>query len=116
VPSDLNQHYACGRSQDQFIVFVAFDHEAAVAPHGFGNVSANRSWYSKLGIAVKHTENKICVVAGCARVPQPKASDAIGVHVLGGAFKFSENGEVMARINCERVVNFEQCGFIALND
>jgi hypothetical protein len=55
-------------------------------------------------------------VSGCASIPKAQAGDSVGVNVLGRALQLGENAQIVTGISGVWMVDFQQCGLVALND
>src|SRR5690606_39874973 len=75
----------------------------------------HRLRHRELRVALERVEHLLRGVAGRARVPQTEPRDAVGVHVLGGAFQLGEDGQLVARLLGIRVRHLEDRKSTRLN-
>ncbi len=115
-PQDLLQHGAVGAGQDQAVHGVLGEGEAAVARHGLGDVDEQRVRDGVAGVLHERVDDLLGVMTGGPGVPQAERGDPVGVDVLGGPLQLGEGSDGTPGGSGELVVDFEQEGFVALDD
>ncbi len=113
---DLDEDGSVQPAQDQAVSWVVGELEPPVAVHRLGHVDQERVRHRVARIGQQRIDDRLGVVTGGTRIPQPEGRQPVRVHVLGRTFQLGERRDGHPAVAGVLVVDLEEQGLVGLDD